>query len=137
MGVKVEPVQDAVPHETVVPACRQAPRPLQAPVLPHGGLGAQSAWGSGELVGTLVQLPALPAMLHALQIGQLVVLQQTPSTHVLPVRQSFVLVQAWPRRFLLPHRLVTGSQMLLPLLLGRQSASEVQAALQAVEPLQT
>jgi hypothetical protein len=135
--VKVDPVHDAVPHETVVPACRQAPRPLQAPVLPHGGFAAQSAWGSGELVGTLVQVPALPAMLHALQSGQLVVLQQTPSTQVFPVRQSLVLVQACPRRFLLPQRLVTASQMLLPVLLGRQSASDVHAALQAVEPLQT
>jgi hypothetical protein len=133
IGVKVEPVQAAVPHETVVPACWQAPRPLQDPVLPQGGVGAHSECGSGELMGTLAQLPALPAMLHALQSGQLVVLQQTPSTQVFPVRQSFVLLQAWPRRALLPQRLVMGSQM-LP---GRQSASAVQAALQAVVPLQT
>jgi hypothetical protein len=133
IGVKVEPVQATVPHETVVPACWQAPRPLHDPVLPQGGVGAHNECGSGELIGTLAQLPALPATLHALQSGQLVVLQQTPSTQVLPVRQSFVLVQAWPRRFLLPQRLVTVSQM-LP---GRQSPSTAQAALQAVEPLQT
>jgi hypothetical protein len=39
-GVKVEPVQVAVPHETLVVACWQAPAPLQAPVLPQGGFAA-------------------------------------------------------------------------------------------------
>jgi hypothetical protein len=133
IGVNVEPVQPEVPHETVVPACWQAPRPLHDPVLPQGGVGAHSECGSGELIATLAQLPALPAMLQALQSGQLVVLQQTPSTQVLLVRQSLVLVHACPRRFLLPQRLVTLSQMLSP----RQSASIEQAALQAVLPLQT
>jgi hypothetical protein len=133
IGVKVEPAQPEVPHETVVPACWQAPRPLHEPVLPQGGVGAHSECGSGELIATLAQLPAVPAMLQALQSGQLVVLQQTPSTHVLPDKQSLVLVHACPRRFLLPQRLVIGSQM-LP---GKQSVSSEQAALQAVDPLQT
>lgn len=127
-------MQEIVPHEAVVPACWQAPSPLQAPVLPHGGLGAQPL-GAGVLIGRLAQLPALPATLHAWQSGQALVLQQTPSTQVFPVRQSVVLVQVWPRRRLLPHRLVTLSQMLLGM--GRQSVSLVQAARHAVVPLQT
>ena len=44
-----------------------------------------------------------------------------------------MFAQAWPRRFLLPQRLVCGSQMLG----GRQSASRVQVPRQAVEPLHT
>ena len=64
-------------------------------------------------------------MLQALE------LQQTPSTQLSPVRQSPVAVQAWPSRFLLPQRLVVGSQMSG----DKQSLSRAQAALQAVEPL--
>lgn len=37
-GVYVDPLQLAVPHDTVVAACWQAPRPSQAPVLPQGAL---------------------------------------------------------------------------------------------------
>jgi hypothetical protein len=131
IGVYVDPLQVAVPHDTPVPACWQPPRPLQVPVLPQGGFGAQPV-GAGVLIGRLAQFPALPVTLQAWQSGQLLVLQQTPSTQVLPVRQSLVLLQAWPSRFLLPHRLVARSQM-LP---GRQSLSPAQAALHAVVPLQ-
>jgi hypothetical protein len=81
----------------------------------------------------LAQLPALPLTLQAWQPWQTLALQQTWSTQLLPVKQSSVDVQAWPSRFLLPHRLVLTSQML-----GLwQSASDAQAALQAVAPLQT
>jgi hypothetical protein len=61
------------------------------------------------------------------------VLQQTPLTQKLPVRHSVVLAHGWPSRFLLPQRLVCGSQMFG----GWQSPSPVQAARQAVAPLQT
>jgi hypothetical protein len=80
MGVKVDPAQEAVPQETPVDACWQAPAPLQAPVLPQGGLAAHRLWGSATPSGTLVQLPALPETLHAWQVEQAVALQQTPST---------------------------------------------------------
>jgi hypothetical protein len=48
------------------------------------------------------------------------------------VRQSAVVEHDWPRRFLLPQRFVVGSQMFG----AKQSASPVQAPLQAVVPLQ-
>ena len=60
-------------------------------------------------------------------------LQQTPSTQVLPVKHWSVVVHAWPSRSLLPQRLVCLSQIDG----GRQSASTVHAARHAVEPLQT
>lgn len=133
MGVKVDPLQVAVPQETPVPPSWHWPAPSQAPVLPQGALGVHRLCGSGVLADTLAQLPALPGTLQAWQMEQPVALQQTPSTQLLPVRQSAVAVQGWPSRFLLPHRLVLGSQMSG----GWQSASDEQAALQAVVPLQT
>jgi hypothetical protein len=86
IGVKVDPEHDGVPHDTVVAACWQAPAPLQAPVLPHGGFGAHSACGSGAPSATAAQLPALVPTLHAWQSPHDGLLQQTPSTHALPVR---------------------------------------------------
>ena len=79
-GVNVEPVHDAVPHATVAAACRQAPAPLQAPVLPHGGLAAQPPRGSVVPIGTDAQLPALVPTLHAWHSPHDMLLQQTPST---------------------------------------------------------
>jgi hypothetical protein len=38
-GVKVDPVQEAAPHDTPVPPCWQWPAPSHAPVLPQGALG--------------------------------------------------------------------------------------------------
>lgn len=131
-GVKVEPVQAAIPQETLVPPSWQCPPPSQAPVLPQGGLAVQRPCGSVLLAGTLAQLPGLPVTLQDWQVPHELALQQTPSTQLLPVRQSLVAAQACPRRFLLPQRLVLGSQMSG----AWQSASEVQAALQAVLPLQ-
>jgi hypothetical protein len=71
--------------------------------------------------------------LQAWQVAHAVALQQTPSTQLLPVRQSLVVAQACPSRFLLPQRLVIGSQISG----ATQSGSTEQAALQAVLPLQT
>jgi len=102
-------------------------------VLPQGGFVAQRPCGSRLLAGTLAQLPALPARLQAWQVAQAVALQQTPSTQLLPVKQSLVVAHDCPSRFLFPQRLVIGSQISLP----AQSASLEQAALQAVLPLQT
>ena len=102
-------------------------------MLPQGGLAVQRPCGSVLFEGTLAQLPALPVTLQDWQVPQELELQQTPSTQLFPVRQSLVAVQDCPRRFLLPQRLVLGSQMSG----SWQSASAVQAALQAVLPLQT
>ena len=132
-GVKVEPLQVAVPQETPVPPSWHLPAPSQAPVLPQGGLVAHRPCGSRLLAGTFAQFPALPVRLQAWQVAHAVALQQTPSTQLSPVRQSLVAAQDCPSRFLLPHRLVLGSQMSG----AWQSASPAQAALQAVLPLQT
>ena len=132
-GVKVEPLQVAVPQETPVPPSWHFPAPSQAPVLPQGGLVAQRPCGSKLLAGTFAQFPALPVRLQAWQVAQAVALQQTPSTQLLPVRQSAEAEQDCPRRCLVPQRPVFGSQMS-----GNwQSTSAAQAALQAVVPLQT
>ena len=131
-GVKVEPLQVTVPQETLVPPSWQCPAPSQAPVLPQGGLAVQRPWGSVVLAGTLAQLPALPVMLQAWQVLHELVLQQTPSTQLLLVKQSVLCVHGWPRRFLFPQTLMTVSQMSG----DRQSVSAVQVALQAVDPLQ-
>ena len=132
-GVKVEPLQVAVPQETPVPPSWHFPAPSQAPVLPQGGLVAQRPCGSRLLAGTLAQLPALPVRLQAWQVAQAVTLQQTPSTQLLPVRQSVDATQDCPRRCLVPQRPIFVSQIS-----GNwQSLSAAQAALQAVLPLQT
>jgi hypothetical protein len=92
-GVKVEPLQVAVPQETLVPPNAQCPAPSQAPVFPQGGLAVHRPWGSVVLAGTLAQFPGLVARLHAWQVAHELELQQTPSTQLLPVRQSLVIVQ--------------------------------------------
>jgi hypothetical protein len=78
--VSVEPEHDAVPHATVAAACKHAPAPLHAPVLPQGGLAAQPPCGSAVPTGTGAQLPAAVPTLHAWQSPQDMLLQQTPST---------------------------------------------------------
>ena len=100
-GVKVEPLQAALPHWTDVAACWQAPDPLQAPVLPQVVLIGQRLWGSAALAATLAQVP-FPLALHAWQVGQLALLQQTPSTQF-PVAHWMGSVQAAPEAFLSRH----------------------------------
>jgi hypothetical protein len=125
-------VHAALPQLLPVPLCSHAPPPLHLPVLPHGGLAGHPPRGSGIPDGTFAHEPANPVTEHDWQFGHDEVLQQTPSTHESPVRHSAAPAQAWPRRFLSPHRLVLGSQMAG----ARQSASTVQAALHAEVPLQ-
>jgi hypothetical protein len=79
-GVKLEPVQEAVPQEVVAGCFLQAPVPSHLPVLPQGGATAQRPCGSCALSGTFAHIPALPVTLHALQVPQVLALQQTPST---------------------------------------------------------
>jgi hypothetical protein len=133
-GVNVDPVQEALPQETLVLAFWQCPAPSQAPVLPQGklALGAHCPCGSVPAAGTLAQLPAVLVRLQAWQVPHCLLLQQTPSVQKFPVRQSVSAVQLWPSRFLLPQRLVIGSQMSG----AWQSLSVTQAPLQAVVPLQ-
>lgn len=133
VGVNVDPVQLAVPQDTVMAACWQAPVPVQVPVLPHGALAdlAHCPVGAAAPAGRLAQVPALPDTLHAWQVPQAVDAQQTPSTQLRPDRQSDVALQVCPWRFLSPHRLVFGSQMYG----DTQSPSALQAVLQLVEPL--
>ena len=98
---------------------------------PQGGAGTQRPCGSAAADGTGLQVPALPVTLHAWQIPQEEVEQQTPSTQLFPVRHSSVVAQDCPRRFLFPQRLTMRSQMLG----DAQLASETQVVLHAV-PLQ-
>ena len=133
VGVYVEPEQVAVPHETVVAASWQPAAPLQKPVLPQGGFAAQRFIVSGLPSGTFAQLPALAPTLHEVHSEHPLLTQQTPSTQKRPVRHWLVLAHGWPGRARLPQWLVFGSQMVG----GRQSPSPVQAARQAVDPLQT
>jgi hypothetical protein len=132
-AVNVEPAQDAMPHVAVADACRHAPAPLHAPVLPHGGLATQPPRGAGAPIGTAAQLPAPVPTLHAWHSPHDMLLQHTPSTQKLPVKHWSLVVHAWPRRSLLPQRLVSRSQIDG----GRQSVSAVHAARHAVAPLQT
>ena len=125
----VDPVHDAAAHTVVVLARAQAPAPLHAPVFPQGidATGAHIPRGSVVPAGTFAHVPRLPATLHAWHIGQDADPQQTWSTQVNPVKQSAVVVHAWPCRTLLPHRPVVVSQMVG----ARQSVSTRQAELHA------
>jgi hypothetical protein len=127
LPLQVEGVNRFVPlhvcpeHAKPAICCWQAPAPLQSPVLPHGCdvLVGQSPLRPPEVFGKLAQVPKLPGTLHALQgtTGvplegpQNAALQQTPSVQKFPVKQSLVVVQACPSRFLVPQSCVTGSQM--------------------------
>jgi hypothetical protein len=95
LGVKVVPLQEAAPQPTLVAVCVQAPPPLQVPVLPQVPLAAQRLCGSVTVLATLAQVPALPVMLQAWQVGQLTVPQQTPSTQF-PLSHSWLDRQATP-----------------------------------------
>src|SRR3954468_10108511 len=95
VGVNVVPLQDEAAQVTLVAACWQEPPPLQAPVLPQVPLAGQALCGSAAVLGTLVQAPALPLMLHALQVGHRALPQQTPSTQK-PLVHSSAVRQATP-----------------------------------------
>jgi hypothetical protein len=82
-GWYVEPEHEtAAPQTSVAAPCWQPPLPLQAPVLPHGGLAAHCPGGAVTPAATLAHIPGLPARLHARQVPQLPALQQTPSTQL-------------------------------------------------------
>ena len=103
VGVKVVPLHDAAAQLTLLAACVQAPLPLQVPVLPQVPLAAHRACGSVTLLATLAQVPGLLPTLQAMQVPQLAVLQQTPST-------QFPLPHSWLERQATPFDL-TGRQL--------------------------
>jgi hypothetical protein len=112
VGVNEDPEQEACPHEVVVGAFWQLPAPSHAPVKPHGGAGVQRPCGSACDGGTSLHVPWRPETLQAWQVPHAEAAQHTPSTQKLPDRQSSLVAQAWPRRFLSPQRFVLTSQML-------------------------
>jgi len=82
-GWYVVPEHDAdVPQATEVGCCVQAPLPLQTPVLPQAPFDAQRLCGSPAPAPTFAHVPGLEARLHAWQVEQAFVLQQTPSTQL-------------------------------------------------------
>ena len=87
----------ARPHAFDAGCCWQAPA-TQTPVLPHSPAAAQFG-GSAVPSATLEQVP-LPLSAHDWQLGQLEVVQQTPSVQ-LPAAHSFAAEQAAPFPFLL------------------------------------
>jgi hypothetical protein len=126
-GVLVEPLHDATPHAVPAAIDRHAPLPSHVPLKPQGGAGTQPPCGSMPPAATGAQLPASPTTLHDVQVPQLGVEQQTPSTQ-LPLSHSADAPQIWPRRFF-PH------DPLVQTIPATQSASTPQAARHAV-PLQ-
>ena len=71
---------------------------MQAPVLPQVPPGVHRACGSLTLLATLAQVPRLPERLQAMQVPQLLLAQQTPSTQkALP--HSWLERQATPFAF--------------------------------------
>ena len=125
----VVPLQVGPEHGKPAAWSWHAPAPLQLPVLPHGGIGAQSLWGS-EVLPTGAQVPA-PLTLQAWQVPQPAVEQQTPSVQKSSLKQSLVVEHCWPRRNLVPQRLDPVSQMSG----DRHWPSPEHAAKQAVAPL--
>lgn len=101
-GWKVEVValQLAAPHSVLLEASWQAP-PWQRPVFPQVPEVVQRLCGSAVPLTTVAQVPA-PLMLHAWQVPQLAVEQQTLSTQ-LPEVQSCAAVQATPGAFFIWH----------------------------------
>ena len=79
-----------MPHETEVAASAQAPAPLQAPVLPHGGLAVQRLSGPHTDRRRWRSCPRLVPTLHAWHSPHALVVQQTPLVQKLSVRHSLV-----------------------------------------------
>jgi len=125
-GVDVDPLHDAVPQLVPSGIGRQAPLPSQVPLKPQGGVGRQPPCGSVAPTATGLHVPADPDTLHDVQVPQLAVEQQTPSTQ-LPLSHSDGAAHIWPSRFF-PHE--PALQNMPP----AQSASTAQAARQ-VAPL--
>jgi hypothetical protein len=93
-GVNVVPVQVALPQVRVAAACVHVPAPSQVPVLPHVVVTGHWPDGAATPAGISAQLPA-PFRLHAWQVPQAPVPQQTPSVQK-PLMHWLAAVQACP-----------------------------------------
>ena len=79
-GCKVDPEHEApAPHDALTAGFWQAPAPLQAPVLPHGGAAGHCPAGAVVPAGMLVHVPAVPDRLQDSHVPHVPALQQTPS----------------------------------------------------------
>ncbi len=132
-SVNVDPLHIWDPHDVFVSACWQVPLPVQLPVFPQGMLAETGHFpcSSAPPEGMLAHVPALPGTLQAWQVPHDGEAQQMPSTHVRPVKQSFVTVQLFPCETKFPHLLVIGSQF-VPV---AHCELTVQVVLQSVVPL--
>ena len=98
-GWNVDPEHEApAPHDALAGVFWQAPAPLQAPVLPHGGAAAHWPAGAGAPDGKFVHVPALPARLQDSHVPHEPALQQTPSVQN-SLLHSFAAPQAAPSAF--------------------------------------
>jgi hypothetical protein len=106
--VAVVPLQ--LPDLHTVPAAylRQAPLPSHLPSRPQVDMFSigQERVGSSAPAGTGEQVPARPATLHAWQLPQLAVSQQTPLVQK-PLAHSEAAVQVPPSGFTLPQAPLT------------------------------
>jgi len=99
VDIKVDPVQLAPAHCVPAAYSRQPPAPLQKPSVPQLFAPWSLHWPSGsEPVGTLVQVPSVPASPHDWQVPVQAVPQQNPCWHS-PVRHSVPEEQAVPVGF--------------------------------------
>jgi len=125
--VNVVPEQVAAAHWVPAAYSRQAPAPLQAPSVLHAVAPRSEHWFSGSApLGTLVQVPTVPASAQDWQVAPQAVMQQTPCAQK-PEPHSPLAPQATPtplRAQLLPMQ-VNGAT---------QSALTVQVFLHAAEP---
>jgi hypothetical protein len=79
-GWNVDPAHEApAPHDALTAGFWQAPAPLHAPVLPHGGPAGHCPAGALVPAGMLVHVPALPVRLQDSHVPHDPALQQTPS----------------------------------------------------------
>jgi hypothetical protein len=102
--------------------------PSQKPVVPQVVAPCATHWlaGSETPAGTAVQVPALPVSAHDMQVDPQAVVQQIPCAQI-PVLHSVLPAQAAPVDFN-PHDPPVQTAG------ARQSAFEVQVALQAAAP---
>jgi len=128
-GVRVEPLQLALPHEVVLGVKRQVPAPLQNPSRPHRTVSAAHSFAGSVPLSTEAQVPSAGCpVCVALQdthrpLHRL--LQHTPSMQN-PSRHSVAAEHAVPSTFCGVHCLVVRLQKFVP----TQSWFAVHAVLQ-------
>jgi hypothetical protein len=89
-GVKVGVVQVAATQVVPVAYSRQAPAPLQKPSVLQAAAPRSAHWLSGSCpLGTLVQVPSVPASAHDRQVAVHAVAQHTPWAHTALAQSPF------------------------------------------------